>query len=101
MRQLRVCKIARAEIVAAFKWYLDRSPSAAQQFFDAVDEAMNVIEESPERHLVIRGHLRRVLLRSFPYAGYYKVFPSIISVVGVIHGHCTLTPGCSVLGPNT
>jgi hypothetical protein len=28
-----------------------------------------------------------VLLRRFPYAVYYKVFPLTISVVGVIHGH--------------
>lgn len=87
MHQLRVRKIARTEIVAAFEWYFERSPGAARQFLDAVDEAMGVIEESPERHPVIRGHLRRVLLRRFPYAIYYKLFPSTISVVGIIHGH--------------
>lgn len=87
MSRLRVRKIARAEIVAAFEWYLDRSPAAAQQFLHSVDEAMRMIEESPERYPVIRGHLRRLLLPRFPYAVYYKVFPSSISVVGVIHGH--------------
>ena len=87
MRRLRVRKIARAEIVAAFEWYLERSPAAAQQFLDAVDAAMVLIEEAPERHPIIRGRLRRVLLRRFPYAVYYRVFPSTISVVGVIHGH--------------
>lgn len=87
MRRLRVRKIARAEIVAAFEWYLVRSPAAAQQFLDAVDEAMTVIEEAPLRHPIIRGRLRRVLLRHFPYAVYYKVFPATISVVGMIHGH--------------
>ncbi len=87
MRRLRLRKIARAEIVAAFEWYLKRSPAAAQQFLDAVDAAMALIEEAPERHPIIRGRLRRVLLRRLPYAVYYKVFPSTISVVGVIHGH--------------
>ncbi len=87
MHRLRVRKIARAEIVAAFEWYLERSPAAAQRFLDAVDDAMTLIEEAPERHRVIRGRLRRVLLRRFPYAVYYKVFSSTISVVGVIHGH--------------
>ena len=87
MRRLRVRKIARTEIVAAFQWYLKRSPTAAQQFLDGVDDAITLIEEAPEHHPVIRGRLRRVLLRRFPYAVYYKVFPSTISVVGVIHGH--------------
>jgi plasmid stabilization system protein ParE len=87
VRRLRVRKIARAEIVAAFEWYLERSPAAAREFVDAVEEAMSVIEEAAERHPIIQGRLRRVLLRRFPYAVYYKVFPSTISVVGVIHGH--------------
>jgi len=85
--RLRVRKIAKTEIVAAFEWYLDRSPAAAQDFLDAVGETMTIIQEAPLRHPVIRGRLRRVLLRRFPYAIYYKIFPSTISVVGVIHGH--------------
>ena len=87
MRRLRVRKLASAEIAAAFGWYLTRSAAAAEQFLDAVDEAMSLIEEAPVRHPIIRGRLRRVLMRRFPYAVYYKVFPSTISVVGVIHGH--------------
>jgi plasmid stabilization system protein ParE len=87
VRRLRVRKLARAEIVAAFEWYLARSPAAAEQFLEAVDNAMRRIEEAPDRHPIIRGHLRRVLLRAFPHAVYYKVYPSSISVVGVIHGH--------------
>ena len=79
MRRLRVRKIARAEIDAAFDWYLLRSPAAAQQFLSAVDDAIAFIEEAPERHPIIHGHLRRVLLRRFPYGVYYKVFPSTIS----------------------
>ena len=87
MCRLRVRKVARAEVDAAFDWYLLRSPAAAQQFLNAVDDALALIDEAPERHPIIRGHLRRVLLRRFPYGVYYKVFPSTISVVGVIHGH--------------
>jgi len=87
VRRLRVRKTARAEVAAAFDWYLERSPTAAQRFLEAVDDAMRVIEEAPERHPVIRGRLRRVLLRRFPYGVYYKVFPSTISIGGVIHGH--------------
>ncbi len=48
---------------------------------------MRVIKEAPERQPVIRGRLRRVLLHRFPYGISYKIFPSTISVVGVIHGH--------------
>jgi len=43
VRRLKVRKVARAEIAAAFDWYLIRSPAAADQFLDAVDEAIALI----------------------------------------------------------
>lgn len=44
MRRLRVRKIARAEILAAFEWYLERSPAAAERFLAAVDDGMRRID---------------------------------------------------------
>lgn len=86
MRPVRIRPTARLEVAEAFEWYLQRSGVAAQRFLDAVDEAIGAIEEAPERSPIIHGHLRRVLLRRFPYAIYYRVFPAVVSVVGVIHG---------------
>ncbi len=87
MRRLLVRPFARAEIEAAFDWYRARSPVVASQFLDEVDAALTRIEAMPESQAIIRGRLRRVLLARFPWAVYYKVYPSSISVVGVIHGH--------------
>lgn len=87
MPRLRIRRVARAEIVAAFEWYAARDPDAAGRFVDAVDRAIATIAEAPKRQPVIRGKLRRVLLKGFPYAVYYKIYPEVISVVGVIHGH--------------
>jgi plasmid stabilization system protein ParE len=84
--RLRVRRGARGEIEAAFAWYLARSPRAAARFLDAVNHAMKAVEKAPRRHAVVHGMLRRVLLRGFPYALYYKVYPRVVSVVGVIHG---------------
>ena len=53
---------------------------------DAVDEAMERIVDAPEQYPVIRGRLQRILLEAFPYGVYFKAFPAVISVVGVIHG---------------
>lgn len=84
--RLRVRKLARAEIYAAFDWYRVRSPRAAADFLEAVDAAIKSIERAPKRQAIVRGQLRRRLLKGFPYAVYYKVFPRVISVVGMIHG---------------
>jgi plasmid stabilization system protein ParE len=86
VRQLRFRRIARAEIFEAFNWYLVRSPRAAAGFIEAADVAIRGIEEAPELHGPIHGNLRRWLLGGYPYGVYYKVYPKVISVVGVIHG---------------
>ena len=87
MARVRVRKVARADIDAAFAWYRRHSPTAAKRFLDAVEDALSLIGEAPERYPLVRGRLRRVLLRQFPYGVYYKVYPSVVSIVGVIHGH--------------
>jgi len=87
VQPVRVRAIARREIDAAFTWYRTHSPSAAQAFLNAVDDAMRSIADAPERYPLVRGHLRRILLHRFPYAVYYKVYPAVITIVGVIHGH--------------
>lgn len=86
MRPLRIRRLARVEIVDAFEWYLARSPQAAAGFIETVDAALRGIEASPELHGPIHGNLRRWLLAGYPYGVYYKVYPNVISVVGVIHG---------------
>jgi plasmid stabilization system protein ParE len=85
--RLRIRRLARAEIESAFDWYRQRSPRAAERFLAALGRALGTIEKAPLRHAVVRGMLRRVLVRGFPYAVYYKVYPKVVSVVGVIHGH--------------
>ena len=86
MRPLRIRRLARAEIHEAFDWYLARSSSAAARFIDAVDATIHEIQANPERLGPIHGQLRRWLVTDFPYGVFYKVYPRVISVVGVIHG---------------
>ena len=87
MRRLVVRQVARAEIQDAFDWYLARSPGAAARFLDVVDTVITDIQKNPEVCPVVCGNLRRRLLPVFPYGVYYKLYPKVISVVGVIHGH--------------
>lgn len=86
MQVVRVRAQARDEIEEALGWYRERSVAAAEEFLHELDVAMERIAEAPAQFLVVRGRLRRVLLHRFPYAVYYKVYPTTISIVGVIHG---------------
>jgi plasmid stabilization system protein ParE len=82
-----VQRVARDEIAETFHWYRERATGSAWEFLAEVDRAMAEVEVDPECFPVVHGRLRRVLIKRFPYAVYFKVYPRSISVVGVIHGH--------------
>jgi toxin ParE1/3/4 len=83
---VRLRSIADAELAEALKWYATRSRDVATRFLGAVEEALERIRQAPDANPLVTPTLRRVLLRRFPYAVYYRVFPTVISVVGVVHG---------------
>ena len=76
---------AEAEIAAAFAWYQERNPQAAQAFraetFDAIDSladsAMNWKQDDDGVH--------RFVLRHFPYTVFYEMDGQVVSVLAVAH----------------
>jgi plasmid stabilization system protein ParE len=76
---------AEAEIVEAIQFYRSRSPELADRFLRAFESAIEMIEENPLRWATIRGDLRRILLRRFPYGIYYRVEDQELRVLIVKH----------------
>lgn len=86
MRVVRIRALARAEIAEALEWYQVRSRVASTEFLDALDVVLRQIAAAPVQFPLVQGQLRRVLLKRFPYAVYYKVYPKTISIVGAFMG---------------
>ena len=78
--------MASAELAQAFEWYAARSPDVAARFLDELDATMVRIAENPEAWPLVRGDMRRAAVTHFPYGVYYRVFPTVISILGVVHG---------------
>jgi plasmid stabilization system protein ParE len=64
---------AEAEILETAEWYGRRNPAARERFLAAVDDALAAIENNPLQYQVVRGVVRRVLVRRFPYALLYSI----------------------------
>ena len=77
---------AIAEAKAAYEWYAERNPSAANAFIAALDRAVSQIVESPERWPMHQHRTRKILLRRFPYSVIYRITESAIQVIAVAHG---------------
>jgi plasmid stabilization system protein ParE len=77
---------AIAEAKAAYEWYAERNPSAANAFISELDHAVSQIQTSPERWTMHLHGTRKFLLRRFPYAVVYRITGSAIQVIAVAHG---------------
>jgi plasmid stabilization system protein ParE len=77
---------AVAEARAAFLWYSERSPSAADAFRAALDHAISAIRDNPQRWPRHVHGTRKYRLRRFPYGVICRVTDAAIEVVAVVHG---------------
>jgi len=85
VRLVRFRSVADAEVAEALAWYQERSPEAAGRLMAAIDAAVEAVAATPERFPQVSPTLRRIAVPEFPYRLYYRIFPSVISIVGCVH----------------
>ena len=78
---------AEGELLAAERWFEERSPGLGQRFRAALDATLDQIRAFPLSVQKVHGEKRRALIPSFPYALYFALVGDRVVVVGVVHGH--------------
>jgi plasmid stabilization system protein ParE len=78
---------ADQEYLSSLAWYQERSLTAALNFESEFQRAIGQIAEAPERWPVYFSGCRRYVLHQFPFFIVYRVFPSEVFVLAVVHGH--------------
>jgi plasmid stabilization system protein ParE len=86
VRRVIVRPAARADIVAAYRWYEKERNGLGTAFLRAIRAAMGTVGENPEVYAVVRGDIRRVNLHRFPYALFYRFRAELIIVIACMHG---------------
>jgi plasmid stabilization system protein ParE len=77
---------AEADVLNAFAWYENQRRGLGLLFRGALDAALERIEREPLAFPVQYRALRRVLVDRFPYAIYFRAYPTVVTVVAVVHG---------------
>ncbi|MSQ73980.1 MAG: type II toxin-antitoxin system RelE/ParE family toxin [Betaproteobacteria bacterium] len=85
MTPVIVRSAAEADIEDAFHWYEEQRAGLGDAFREAMKAAFNVIAKDPLLFRVLHRDTRRYLVRRFPYAIYYRVFPDSIVIVACMH----------------
>jgi len=78
-------RLAERELNEAAQYYDGEEPGLGSSFLQEVDRCLQSIEAQPEAGVILRGSVRRRLLRRFPYAFLYKIQPSGIRILAVMN----------------
>lgn len=85
-RQLSLRPVAKQEISEAHDWYEDRRVGLGEEFLEAVEEALVEIERAPLTFPLVRGDVRRAVVKRFPYSILFLLEPEVTVVVACFHG---------------
>jgi hypothetical protein len=78
-------RLAEYELNEAAQYYDLENPGLGAVFLVEVEWCLQSIQAAPEAGAILRGTVRRRLLRRFPYALLYKVKPAGIRVLAVMN----------------
>jgi len=80
-----VRRLARRDIDRACQYYDLESHELGDRFATVIDEALVRISENPLQYPTLFRDMRRVILRPFSYALYYKADAGTVRVFAVTH----------------
>jgi plasmid stabilization system protein ParE len=78
-------RLAERELNEAAQYYELESRGLGTSFLKEVGRCFQSIADHPEAGMILRGSVRRRLLRRFPYALLYTIKPDAIRVVAVMN----------------
>lgn len=76
---------AEQEMLEAAIYYQSQSPGLGVDYLSEVDRGVQAISESPITWPVVKGELRRRLVRRFPFGILYRIEPDEIVIIAVAH----------------
>lgn len=85
-RNVRLREEAGRDLHAAAVWYHERCRGLGHEFLDDVLSTFESIADRPLTYALIYRHMRRALVRRFPFGVYFRLEHPEIPVVAVIHG---------------
>lgn len=85
MKRLSFHCLAECELEEATYYYESRSTGLGSMFVDSVEACAASILAFPNSGRVMRGRIRRRLVRGFPYAVIYRTGGDRIRVLAIMH----------------
>jgi plasmid stabilization system protein ParE len=88
--RIDILPAASRDLEEAYRWYEGRSAGLGLQFTRAVETCLQYIRANAEMGEIVYKQYRRMIVRRFPYAIFYKLSNRIVTVYSVFH--CSQDP---------
>jgi len=85
--RLNFLSAASVDLDQAIRYYHERSPAVARDFFSEVRRATTLLLDYPQACPIVRGEVRKKVLRRFPFSVLYTVEDDRVIVVAIMHHH--------------
>lgn len=86
-RRIRVTPATADDIADAYDYYEGQRTGLGEEFRGELHVALGLLIEFSEAGPAVHGGLRRLLLRRFPYAVYYRITETTIVLRACLHQH--------------
>jgi plasmid stabilization system protein ParE len=73
------------EAYEAYEYYASISESAADKFYETVNDNLHTIKQSPETYQKFHKDVHRFVITNFPFIIYYQIRELIIRVIAIFH----------------
>jgi plasmid stabilization system protein ParE len=86
-RRFRVARAAAEELTDAVRWYEKCRRGLGGEFFDLINDTLNLVESHPEVGAPAVGNpnIRRLVVPRFPYQVVYRLDPHEIVILAFAH----------------
>lgn len=76
---------AAQDIDEGYSWYERQKSGLGMRFFAAINASFQLIQRTPAGYPMVHPHYRKVVLRGFPYAIFYRDEEAQIFIAAVLH----------------
>jgi toxin ParE1/3/4 len=87
MRTVRFHPDAEREMTEAASYYEGQQAALGRRFLAAVQDAVNRIVANPRLFPIVDRHVRRCLIKTFPFGVLFRELPDKLVIMAVMHLH--------------
>jgi plasmid stabilization system protein ParE len=81
-----VRRLAEQDLLEAQRWYDEQRTGLGTEFRAAVSELLNRLADAPFAYPIVhQQHVRRAVLRRFPYLVYFAASDTTVTVLACLH----------------